>query len=573
MNLIDIKKSIDQHGHQLSGAEVITTCPSCAHVNQKFYLNKDSGLYHCKHCGLSGRVDLRDPETEETNMHEDSLSNTLSAAQQPAGEVQYMQHVPPLMDENVFCDEYINKCATALRESKTGRYVALTYLKRRGITDEVIAQFRLGYDEFKHSIVIPHLSNGKVFNVKYRSLHDNNMQRYFRAKGGKTILFEPPLLQDAPPVCVLTEGEMDTISSYILSPRIPSKGTGGKDIFLKGWIKKLQAFERVYIAFDNDDESDESAIKVAELLGKHRCYRVKLPPGVHDVNELLVKSGKLAPKVWAKCLEDSPCIGKPLIRNTDSYITEALEHYKRDAFRAYSTGHRKLDQITGGIQPGRLYVIAGAPKQGKTTLTTEVVMNIAMSGVKTLVGPFEMKVAQEMLPRMVSKLLGQNIETEWGKIPLGTYKKIITWISEFGNIQWINRMGAVPLNDLRECVAKAYEEGVRLLVLDHLQILMGAGGGDFQETVKVSRYVKGLTNEFPELAVIGINEFSKKKQGQGEYNETNLMGGNSIAYDADQVWIIDSGKIMVPASRGCGVAKGGSAEINFDFNTHKYTFF
>ena len=43
-----------------------------------------------------------------------------------------------------------------------------------------------------------------------------------------------------------------------------------------------------------------------------------------------------------------------------------------------STGFKKLDEMTSGLQPGDLIIIAGRPSMGKTTLAVNIAENAAL---------------------------------------------------------------------------------------------------------------------------------------------------------------------------------------------------
>ena len=44
--------------------------------------------------------------------------------------------------------------------------------------------------------------------------------------------------------------------------------------------------------------------------------------------------------------------------------------------KIYSYGYKKLDELTGGIHPGELILVAGRPGMGKTTFLKNIYSNI-----------------------------------------------------------------------------------------------------------------------------------------------------------------------------------------------------
>jgi DNA repair protein RadA/Sms len=76
----------------------------------------------------------------------------------------------------------------------------------------------------------------------------------------------------------------------------------------------------------------------------------------------------------------------------------ALKHVVRDEHGRLGTGISELDRVLGGgIVPGSLVLIGGAPGIGKSTLTTMVLANLAAAGRRTLYVSAEESAAQVRL--------------------------------------------------------------------------------------------------------------------------------------------------------------------------------
>jgi replicative DNA helicase len=69
-----------------------------------------------------------------------------------------------------------------------------------------------------------------------------------------------------------------------------------------------------------------------------------------------------------------------------------------------STGFKQLDEMTSGLQPGDLIIIAGRPSMGKTTLAVNIAENAALGSNKSA-AIFSMEMSAESLTlRMISSL-------------------------------------------------------------------------------------------------------------------------------------------------------------------------
>jgi replicative DNA helicase len=96
-----------------------------------------------------------------------------------------------------------------------------------------------------------------------------------------------------------------------------------------------------------------------------------------------------------------------------------------DGITGTSTGFSDLDQITSGLHPANLVIIAGRPSMGKTTFAMNLAENIARGAEKpVLVFSLEMP-AEDIVLRMISSLgrveqnalrNGQLEDEHWVKI-------------------------------------------------------------------------------------------------------------------------------------------------------------
>lgn len=69
------------------------------------------------------------------------------------------------------------------------------------------------------------------------------------------------------------------------------------------------------------------------------------------------------------------------------------------------TGFPKIDEMTGGLQPGRVYGIGARAKMGKTILAMNICANVALSGRPVCVWSLEMS-DEELMQRMVAARSG-----------------------------------------------------------------------------------------------------------------------------------------------------------------------
>jgi twinkle protein len=188
---------------------------------------------------------------------------------------------------------------------------------------------------------------------------------------------------------------MDTISIEKMS-EFPCVGVSGKDNFKADWEKYFTKFDKIYLCLDSDGSSEESTLKIATILGKHRCHIVTLPN--KDANELLVAHGDKAAAIFTEALRNATPLAEKCLLGTRSFIEKAIASYTSPQSQAISTGHYELDLMFGGFRKAELTVLTAYPGSGKTTLALSIANHVASQGYKVGLALFENNPLSETLP-------------------------------------------------------------------------------------------------------------------------------------------------------------------------------
>src|SRR6185369_17134903 len=103
------------------------------------------------------------------------------------------------------------------------------------------------------------------------------------------------------------------------------------------------------------------------------------------LGEARVKSGLLNPE--------------QILENYEGGINAFLDPSKR--IKGISTGFTKLDEYTGGLHPGDLFILAARPSMGKTAMALNMAQHIALRHKQT-VAVFSLEMSKEsLLTRML----------------------------------------------------------------------------------------------------------------------------------------------------------------------------
>lgn len=256
----------------------------------------------------------------------------------------------------------------------------LKYLTQvRGLSPDTIANFKLGYSKEKNSISIPVFKNGKVVNIRYRSLDENAPSRYTQEKGCEVWLYNEDGIDVAKEKrgILVVEGEFDLMMAWQNGFKNVVSAASGKDSY-GVWIELLDQIPKVYIAYDNDEPGKKAALAMAERVGVDKCFEVTYPDGFKDANEYFLKHTKE---------EFVPILRKaiPFYKHKYAGVGDII-----DELMAAPEQTILLDTVPFiRWKKDWLGVITADSGFGKTTYAMNIVNELADRDIPVLVFPFE----------------------------------------------------------------------------------------------------------------------------------------------------------------------------------------
>jgi replicative DNA helicase len=229
---------------------------------------------------------------------------------------------------------------------------------------------------------------------------------------------------------------------------------------------------------------------------------------------------------------------------------EYLHQHKGEVVGVPS-GFRDLDQITGGLHPSDLIIIAGRPGVGKTGFALSIVRNVA-SRFQAPAALFSLEMSTEQL---VQRLLCMEAAVDSQRVRSG-YIDEFEWrrISEaFGVLSdapiFIDDSAAISTAELRMKARRLKtEHDLKLIVVDYLQLMQGRGlENRVQEVSEISRSLKVLAREL-DVPVIALSQLSRAVESRQDHRPmlSDLRESGSIEQDADIVMFIHREELYKP---------------------------
>lgn len=250
-------------------------------------------------------------------------------------------------------------------------------------------------------------------------------------------------------------------------------------------------------------------------------------------------------------------------------IIAKLDELHGQEISGLHTGFEKLDEITTGLQPSDLVIIAGRPSMGKTSFAMNIATNAALRYGKTA-AVFSLEMSKVQL---VLRILCSEARVNAKKLRSGYLGRddIAALTDAAGKLTqaaiYIDDTSGIDLATLRakcrrlaaELAAQNPPRKLDLVALDYLQ-LMGSSGRAENRNLEVSAMSRGLKILAKELncPVIVLSQLSRApEQRTGSHRPmlSDLRESGAIEQDADLVMFIYRDEVYNKSSDDQGKAE------------------
>ncbi|MBW3079111.1 replicative DNA helicase [Bifidobacterium simiiventris] len=244
-----------------------------------------------------------------------------------------------------------------------------------------------------------------------------------------------------------------------------------------------------------------------------------------------------------KVRQDYSAIG-PVVQETLEQL-DKLQNGQME--KGVPTGFTDIDDVTQGLQPGQMIVVAGRPAMGKSTLGIDFARSAALKhGLTTVVFSLEMSKV-ELAQRIISAETGiplvvlrradaENLTSDrWTQ--LNNF-----WARMQDAPLFIDDSPNMSLMEIRaKCRRLKQTNDLKLVVIDYLQLMTSGKHVESrqQEVSEFSRALKLLAKEL-EVPVVALSQLNRGPEMRNDKKPqlSDLRESGSIEQDADVVFLV-----------------------------------
>jgi len=224
-------------------------------------------------------------------------------------------------------------------------------------------------------------------------------------------------------------------------------------------------------------------------------------------------------------------------------VFRLVEHKERPGI---PTGFQKFDEMTNGLQPSQLIIVAGRPSMGKTTFAMNIALHVAVEK-KLPVAIFSLEVTREQL---ALNLLCSYARVNAHSVRRGTLsRRQLDDLIEAGDILAKAPIFIDDSSSLTTLEAKAKARRLKsshkdlsLVIVDYLQLMSHSSADSREQEISaISRSLKSMARDLnvPVIAISQLSRAVEHREKEGHRPRlSDLRESGAIEQDADVVVLL-----------------------------------
>jgi len=248
-----------------------------------------------------------------------------------------------------------------------------------------------------------------------------------------------------------------------------------------------------------------------------------------------------------------------LVRESFEQITRMYE--SGGEMTGTPTGFRDVDQMTSGLQPGNLVVVAGRPSMGKSAFALGVAANLAVHhDIPVAVFTLEMSKIEVVQRFLCAEARVELQRLRTGKLTQEDWPRLVKACDTLTKAPiFVDDTRMTTMLEIRAKARrlKAREPSLGLVIVDYLQ-LMGSGSIEHrvQEVSQISRSLKVIAGDL-DVPVMALSQLSRAVESRNDKRPllSDLRESGSIEQDSDLVMFLYRDEYYNDQSEDQGLAE------------------
>lgn len=451
--------------------KIKTICPQCHDQrsnkrDKSLSVDLDNGVWHCHYCNWSGtnEVRVKDDWQAKATIRKQKKVYKLPAAQ-----------------------------ASEEQRHQVGAK-ALAWFASRGISEQTLRALNVteGLEwmpqtgKAENTVQFNYYRGEELVNVKYRT-----GRKEFKLVSGAELLPYNINAIGGTPECIITEGEMDTLS-FVECGRLDvvsvPNGANANLEYLDDYLEQyFDDKEVIYIAVDTDTKGVILRDELMRRFGAERCRVVEYGEGCKDANEHLIKYGKAS---LLQCLADAPETKIDGVFTITDFEGSLDALFERGWQQGVTIGHPNFDALCS-FETKRLCIVTGIPGSGKSEFIDEIAerLNVRYGWRFAYFSPENAPLAYHA-SKLIEKFTGRRFSKS--SLSNAEYKKVKEHLES--DFFFISPTDSFKVdNILEKAKALVRRKGIKALVIDPYNRLESEQGTR-SETQYISELLDKLTN-------------------------------------------------------------------------------
>ncbi|MDH5459181.1 MAG: replicative DNA helicase, partial [Nitrospinota bacterium] len=230
-----------------------------------------------------------------------------------------------------------------------------------------------------------------------------------------------------------------------------------------------------------------------------------------DADQILDKAERSIFEISEKRTKRSFYSIKEIVKSSFDSIEKLFE--KPGMVTGVETGFRDLDQMTSGLQPSDLVILAGRPSMGKTSFALDIARFAACKRkVPTAIFSLEMSKEQLGMRMLCSEARVSSVKLRTGFLASSDWPNLTAAAGRVSEAPiFIDDSPQLSTLDVRARARRLKaEHSLGLVIIDYLQLMHGSRKIESRqlEISEISRGLKGLAKEL-NVPIIALSQLSR----------------------------------------------------------------